>query len=341
MPITVSVTIYFCYLLIIPSNNFCATFISCGEACPDSDYCIECCDHTKKSHIIDFFTMSPYSNHDVNEDPIIVLPCRHFYATTTLDGHFGMHQAYNIDENGEHVGLKSLDQNCIDYKPKQCPDCRSIVHSVKRYGRLLAAVRLRILERKHIMLIEHSLQLVEMDIENGDGKKSVSDIEMALKRIERNIATGPMRRVFEACNASDEVEMTTPPLRPTIKLLKLMARSKEKCIDAKGDKSYVEAFKRYQDAIKLCDETSSARFGAELRLRLIELLLKWNKVDEVKNEVISLLDLILDTAGNFYDIIEKTVKLKHDVMNNQDKAIMAEVVAAMNQPDGYNYGGSW
>ncbi len=309
----------------------------CGENCPSEEYCSECCQPNKMSHVVDLYTFSSYAVHDVNEDPIIVLPCGHFYSATTLDGHFGMSQSYDINENGDFVGLKSLLENCRDVKPKQCPDCRSAVHSVKRYGRLLAFVRLRVLERKHIMVIEKSIRLAERQIE--DRKKSPTEIEKTLKRIERDIARGPMRRVFEACSASNLIEVTAPPLRSTIKLIQLMARSKEMSVKKKGDPSYFDAINRYKDAIKLCDETSSSRFGAELRLKLAELLLKWNNIDEVKEQVISLLDLILKTAGIFHDIIQRVTLLKDDVMNK--KKIISEVIAAMNQVDDYNYGGSW
>ena len=105
----------------------------------------------RKNHIADMICFTSYKDLDLDEDPILVLPCGHFFTVSSLDGLFGIQQAYEVDPHGNFTGLKSLLDNCQDIKPKTCPDCRSIVHSVKRYGRLLSFVRLRILERKHII----------------------------------------------------------------------------------------------------------------------------------------------------------------------------------------------
>ena len=38
--------------------------------------------------------------------------------------------------------------------PKACPDCRAVIHSVLRYGRLLRYSELKVLERKHAIQID-------------------------------------------------------------------------------------------------------------------------------------------------------------------------------------------
>lgn len=277
-----------------------------------------------------------YQNHDVNEDPIIVLPCKHFYSASTLDGLFEISQAYELDENGDFVGVKSLIEHCDAVKPKTCPDCRAVVHSTKRYGRLLSFIRLRVLERKHIMSIERSLQMLSKKLET---EGSSSNVEKSLKRIEKDISKGPMKKIFEACNADAQVEVPSPPTRPTIQLMKLMAKSQQMKIETKHDEAYENTIQIYKTAINLCDKTKSTRFGAEIRLSVVKTLLIWDSVDEVKGEIATILGWISTMATQFQDIIDQVNQLKEDILN--PKNTLAEVVGAMNTVDGHDYGGSW
>jgi hypothetical protein len=103
--------------------------------------------------------MCNYQNHDVDQDPIIVLPCGHFFATSSLDGHFGMSQVYTAKAADciEFNGLKPLSDADINEKPRSCPDCRAIAHSIHRYGRVFRLSELRALEIKHWGVIRQEL----------------------------------------------------------------------------------------------------------------------------------------------------------------------------------------
>ncbi len=307
----------------------------CGEVCPDR-YCFECTTDDKKAHIADMICFTRYEDLSVDEDPIIVLPCGHFYTTSTLDGLFGMVQAYKTDPQGNYTGIKSLLENCQDVKPKTCPDCRAVVHSIKRYGRLLSFVRLRVLERKHIMKVERSLHMIAARIESLDAK-----VKKALRGIEEEIGRGPMKKVFEACGANIDVELPSPPTRPMIQLMKLMAQWDQLHIKAANDKAYVKTVGKYYKVINLCDASKSTRCGAELRLTLVaKVLLKWNAVDRVKDESMHLLEWISSNAKQFQDITDKVNLLRKEIETDPQK-VLASVVNAMNQINGYNYGGSW
>jgi hypothetical protein len=82
--------------------------------------------------------MSTYADHNVSVDPIITLPCGHFYATSALYGHLEIAAAvYERDASGRFVALRRLYSSDITEKPKGCPQCRAPIHSVNRYGRVL------------------------------------------------------------------------------------------------------------------------------------------------------------------------------------------------------------
>lgn len=104
--------------------------------------------------------MKTYSEVDLFLDPIICLPCNHFFTISTLDGLYEMHSAYNqelIDGVVRWTSVKPVDTA----KTKTCPSCRSVIHSVFRYGRMLKTAELKILERKHAMDIDARMRSVE------------------------------------------------------------------------------------------------------------------------------------------------------------------------------------
>jgi hypothetical protein len=49
--------------------------------------------------------MKSYNEIDVDETPIVVLGCGHFFTAETLDGHVGIGTVYAIDGYGEFTDL--------------------------------------------------------------------------------------------------------------------------------------------------------------------------------------------------------------------------------------------
>ena len=91
----------------------------CGEECPSSKYCQECCDSQIKSRVVDFITYETYEDLDLDTDPVIILPCGHLFSASTLDGHMNMKAAYkSFDEGKTWTGLKLLTGGEINHKPK-------------------------------------------------------------------------------------------------------------------------------------------------------------------------------------------------------------------------------
>ncbi len=82
--------------------------------------------------------MKTYREINLDETPIVVLGCGHFFTAETLDGHMGMGEVYSIDEWGEFTGLKDVSAELARSIPR-CPDCQCPVrqHTTHRYNRVI------------------------------------------------------------------------------------------------------------------------------------------------------------------------------------------------------------
>jgi hypothetical protein len=77
---------------LLPCGHQCPSI--CGEDCP-VDYCQECGMKSEQSPNIILSTL--YRDIDINESPIVVLGCGHFWTIETLDGHVGLKDVYKMD----------------------------------------------------------------------------------------------------------------------------------------------------------------------------------------------------------------------------------------------------
>ena len=82
--------------------------------------------------------MKMFSEIDLNETPIVVLGCGHFFTAETLDGHMGMAEVYTQDAQGVYTGLQDVSAVLAGPVPR-CPDCQCPVrqYSTKRFNRVI------------------------------------------------------------------------------------------------------------------------------------------------------------------------------------------------------------
>ncbi|KAG9205841.1 hypothetical protein G6514_006115 [Epicoccum nigrum] len=86
----------------------------------------------------DLLMRQPYKQIDVNETPIVVLSCKHFFTAETLDGVIGMKDVYELDPlTGHYVGLR--EESKLAVTVPQCPICRNSIsqYVTQRYNRLI------------------------------------------------------------------------------------------------------------------------------------------------------------------------------------------------------------
>lgn len=274
--------------------------------------------------------LQSYAEIDLCDDPIIVLQCGHFYTISTLDGLFELDSVFEGDGRGEVVGLRSLQDSKVSEKPTLCPECRMPIQFVYRYGRILKFSELRALERKHMMAIDRLLKVVTTA---GTGMISV------LEKIELQIMRSPMKVVWEASLGNPDITVPSPPSTQHIKIFELLADAHRSNIKEVEDSSYIKSVLYYQEGIQLASSSGSIRSNARLRLELASLLGKWRApCPALTAEIEGLLEWILQQEH--MTELRNLASQRLDELHNGGKVI-AEVVAAMNVVDGYNYGGSW
>lgn len=309
----------------------------CGEICPTHEYCQKCCKIDKLNHIVDMIEFITYKDCDVDKDPIIVLPCGHFYTMTTLDGIFDVSQAYTKSDE-EYTEIKPIARN-DNIKPKCCPDCRAVVHSVSRYGRLLSFLRLQFLERKHLMAIGRSLTACANKLSKTTSKdrNALIKIEKNVLKVLKDMENGPTQKVFAACGGNEQVHVPSPPSKSVIQALQLLGQTYARLTVKAADENHQKSISSFEEAIAISDDTSSYRLGAEARISLVKVQLEWIGPDE---RLVNILDEVLMKTifSSFAEVTEEAMKLKEHIKAGNS---IKNVIDAMSVHDGYNYGGSW
>ena len=290
--------------------------------------------------------LNSYEDHCVDNDPILVLPCQHFYSMSTLDGHLSMTEVYEESSpgSGDFVTLKSLAEANLNEKPLSCPDCRSVIHSVCRYGRLLRLSELRSLERKSLMGIDQTLKVISRRVDSqqeASDRKKQEDLVKKLEKLEGRLLVSPMRKVYNACHDRSQFEVPKPPTRPLLHTLELLGCVLSQLAETREGEHYQKAVDVLKRAICHADETKSTRSGGSLRLSLGALMMKWpSPSDAILDEARGLVHWINQHKAQMSPELIRTLQELDKRINDPNKEIR-EVLKAMHVLDGYNYGGSW
>lgn len=238
--------------------------------------------------------LNKFSEHDIDGDPVVFLSCGHFFAISTMDGHFG-------DTDTE--------------KAKTCPECRSPIDRIFRYGRAIRLIGLRALERKHLASVQKALDSImdSMNVDRALGKT---------KDILKEILSSPMTKIYEASRGSESgLEVPTPPSGPLIRCLEMrgklytskMSRQTSSSADeqtgdaSKKKKVFDKAETCFLRAARIAEGTHSRRSLATVRLGLVRLYLQYFVYgDELKSKALPLLDKVSNSGFNeLQDVVEK------------------------------------
>ncbi|KAL4853487.1 NFX1-type zinc finger-containing protein 1 [Chlorella vulgaris] len=173
----------------LPCNKRCEKLLPCGcrcpslcgEICPTEDFCIHhdsstvqimdlmgtdraITDYTGKFFLsvrcllLDEGLMSyNFAEEEVSEDPLILLPCRHGFPVSFMDGWMEMEDAYRREEqpaDSEAVSnwLEPLPLSAGHKARKSCMKCRRPLPQILRYGRVLNKCQLDSAEKKHVQV---------------------------------------------------------------------------------------------------------------------------------------------------------------------------------------------
>jgi hypothetical protein len=127
----------------------------------------------------DMIMMSRYADVDLDESPIVILGCGHFFTTETLDGLVGLKDVYSIDEKtGAFTGL--VENGELSASIPQCPNCREPIkqYVTQRYNRLINRAVIDEMSKRFIVNGQQDLQqlegqLVDVSKELEKSRKSV------------------------------------------------------------------------------------------------------------------------------------------------------------------------
>lgn len=197
----------------LPCNQRCSRLLSCthqcpgicGENCPEG-YCQVCSD--RKDSRVDLLEMKTYGEIDLDETPIVVLGCGHFFTIETLDGHMGMTEVYVQDEYGEFTGIRDVSATIARSIPR-CPDCQRPVrqHSAKRFNRVINRAVIDEMSKRFLVKGQTNLrdverQVVELERDLDDSRE---DIVESLGQVAAAHQTDQISSAFVATNLTRQL----------------------------------------------------------------------------------------------------------------------------------------
>lgn len=287
-----------------------------------------------KGTVVDMITMETYADHDIDSDPIIVLPsCGHFYSVETLDYHFELAKAYEKScTTGEYVATKSLLDSQISDLPMKCPECRKPIAEVRRYGRILNHKSLQTLERKHMASIRRTFKDVL-------GSKKSLDKLLSLRR---DIEATPMKLVQDACQSLGTAEHMEVPGTSTSLLLQwttLAATAYADRAKSRKSKQYKKAESLFLEGIELSSATDSWRSCASIRIDYVKFLLRFMPVPASKDIPMKHLDWVINMPNPNQELIAKAKALAKQLVESDIEALKKAVAAMDAGQTNWNFGG--
>ncbi|KAK9802792.1 hypothetical protein WJX73_006176 [Symbiochloris irregularis] len=159
--------------------------------------------------VADHLLLAPYGELDLNSTPVVVLGCKHIFTAETLDGHLGINDVYDLDDQGRCRGLKELtpDSQAV----KGCPECRAPISGVMRYGRITNKRTIDLMDSKFAAQLNLSLRrakealqapAADPDRAAREGWLDIAMIHAIGSQFQAIIAQSlflPSAKVYEAC----------------------------------------------------------------------------------------------------------------------------------------------
>ena len=142
--------------------------------------------------------MKTYGEIDLDETPILVLGCGHFFTAETLDGHVGISEVYEQDGYGNFKGVSDISAGFARSIPR-CPDCQCPVrqHCAKRFNRAVNRAVIDEMSKRFLVngqadLRDLERQVVEMEVDLNDSR---AEIVKVLRQASDNSDTGQITPV--------------------------------------------------------------------------------------------------------------------------------------------------
>jgi hypothetical protein len=121
---------------------------------------------------VDFLGMKSYNEINLDETPIVVLGCGHFFTAESLDGHIGMAEVYIQDAHGKFTDLRDVSAVLARSIPR-CPDCQGVVrqYATQRFNRVINRAVIDEMSKRFLV----------------NGKTELRDIEQQVAQLDRSL----------------------------------------------------------------------------------------------------------------------------------------------------------
>ncbi|KZZ90554.1 hypothetical protein AAL_07240 [Moelleriella libera RCEF 2490] len=181
----------------------------CGETCPEK-ICKDC--HMKQDARVDLLEMKTYAEIDVDETPIVVLGCGHFFTAETLDGLIGMNEVYTTNSGGQFTALADVSASLAKQIPK-CPDCQRPVRQyvTQRYNRVINRAVIDESSKRFLLSGKGELKSLRNELEKlqeklaGSYENFLLELRLRLFSNRRSVMSGRLSDEFQTrfrdCNA--------------------------------------------------------------------------------------------------------------------------------------------
>lgn len=140
--------------------------------------------------------MKTYGEIDLDETPIIVLGCGHFFTAETLDGHMGMTEVYDHDEHSEFTGVRDASATLARSVPR-CPNCQCPIrqYCAKRFNRVINRAVIDEMSKRFLVNGQADLRNVQ---------RQIAELERDLDESREDICDAIRQR------PADDMEQTNP-----------------------------------------------------------------------------------------------------------------------------------
>lgn len=174
-----------------------------------------------------------YGEIDLDETPIAVLGCGHFFTGETLDGLVGMGSVYTSDKFGDYNGLQELSGELTPIPT--CPDCRIPIRqfATRRYNRVVNKAVLDETSKRFLVVGHERLDKLEKQVEEMEMRRehATSNEAKLLKkeaeklRQEMEAEHQPTKKLFDAVVISQRREREQLTLEQGVQQLSVSQRT--------------------------------------------------------------------------------------------------------------------
>jgi len=125
-----------------------------------------------------------YSEIDLDETPIVVLSCGHFFTAESLDGLVGLSEVYKVDMTGSYVSLR--DPPAIMAVPF-CPDCKRHIRqfATQRYNRVINRAVMDETSTKFLIKGSNELENLQQRVEMAEASLRNNRVDVRLATEDR------------------------------------------------------------------------------------------------------------------------------------------------------------